>query len=97
MRPLGILLIRRWHPNHAASFGVTPKISHQHAQHALSVEPVSLGTTCPAIDQDAGGFKDIAAHATRGQQTMQPKAVSARFEATGDLTRLPCVTCLACT
>ena len=81
MRALGVLLVWRGHAHHAAHLPIATQPGGEHAQHALSVEPVCLGPACSAVHQDAGRLKHIGSDAMRRQQSMQPKPVPAGLEA----------------
>ena len=87
MRALGILLIRRRHPDHAADLPVAPEIGHQHTQQALSVEPIGLGPPRAAVDQNAGRLQHVAGDAVGHEQPVQPEAVTPGLEAAGYLDR----------
>src|SRR6478736_5569427 len=76
VRALGILLFRCWHTYHAAGLMITPEIGRKHAQHALRIEPVRLGPSGSAVDENAGGFKNMANDTMCRQQTVQPEAVT---------------------
>ncbi len=81
MRALGILLFRCRHAHHTAGLVITPEIGRKHAQHALCVEPVCFGPSGAAIDENAGGFKNMADDTMCRQQTVQPEAVTSRLKA----------------
>jgi hypothetical protein len=70
MRSLGILFVRCRHTDHAASFGIARQIGHQYAQHTLGVEAVRFGATSPAINQDAGRFKNKVIYAMPSQKSV---------------------------
>src|SRR6476619_2088898 len=72
MWSLGILLVRRRHADHAASFVVAGQISCQDTQHALGVEAVGFGATSPAIDENAGRFEHIAFYVMPDQKPSLP-------------------------
>ena len=81
MRALGILLFRCWHTYHAAGLMITPEIGRKHAQHALCIEPVGFGPSGAAVDENAGGLKNITDDTMCRQQTVQPEAVTSRLKA----------------
>ena len=60
---------------------ITPEIGRKHAQHALRIEPVRLGPSGAAVDENAGGFKNMANDTMCRQQTVQPEAVTSRLKA----------------
>src|SRR5258705_8800495 len=78
VRALGILLFRCWHTHHAAGLVITPEIGRKHAQHALRIEPVRFSPSGAAVDENAGGFKNMADDTMCRQQTVQPEAVPSR-------------------
>jgi hypothetical protein len=73
---LGILVFRRRHAYHAAALAITPKIGREHAQHAYGIEPVRLGPSGAAIDEDAGRLEHIVGDTMRRQQTVQPEPIT---------------------
>ena len=87
VQALGVLLLGRRHPHHAAGLPVAGEIGHQHAQQALGVEPVGLGPPRAAVDQDAGRLQHVAGDAVGHEQPVQPEAVPSCLEAAGHLDR----------
>src|SRR5215472_17092169 len=73
---LGILVIRRRHAYHAAALAITPKIGREHAQDAYGIEPVRLGPSGAAIDEDAGRLEHIVGDTMRRQQTVQTEPIT---------------------
>src|SRR6476620_11036950 len=73
--------VHTWHTYHAAGLMITPEIGRKHAQHALRIEPVRLGPSGSAVDENAGGFKNMANDTMCRQQTVQPEAVTSRLKA----------------
>src|ERR1019366_5000587 len=84
VRTLGILFVRCRHAHHAAGLVITPEIGRKHAQHALRIEPVRFGPSGAAVDENAGGFKNMAGDTMCRQQTVQPEAVTSRLKAADD-------------
>ena len=84
---LGILFLGRWHPYHAAALAITPEISREHAQHPYRIEPVRLGSSGTAVDEDAGGLEYIVGDAMRCKQTVQPEPVTTGLKAADNLNR----------
>ena len=78
---MAFLLLGRWHPYHAAALAITPEISREHAQHPYRIEPVRLGSSGAAVDEDAGGLEYIVGDAMRCKQTVQPEPVTTGFKA----------------
>jgi hypothetical protein len=60
---------------------ITPEIGRKHAQHAFRIEPVRFSPSGAAVDENAGGFKNMAGDAMCRQQTVQPEAVTSRLKA----------------
>jgi hypothetical protein len=89
VRALSIFLVRRGYAHHAAVLAITPEVSRKHTQHALRIEPVCLGATRAAVDEDAGRLEHVAGNAVCGQQPVQPETVTSRLKAAGhcDFTR----------
>jgi hypothetical protein len=81
VRTLGILLFRRRHAHHAAGLVITAEIGRKPAQHALRIESVRFGPSGAAVDENAGGFKNMADDTMCRQQTVQPEAVTSRLKA----------------
>jgi len=81
VRALGILLFRCWHAYHAAGLVITPEIGRKHAQHAVRIEPVRFSPSGAAVDENAGGFKNMVDDTMCRQQTVQPEAVTSRLKA----------------
>src|SRR6266446_6699157 len=81
MRTFGVLLLRRRHAYHAADLSVSGQPRREYAQHAFSVEPVSLGPTRAPVYQNAGRLEHVGSDAMRRQQSVQPKPVSPGLEA----------------
>jgi hypothetical protein len=75
-----VLLFRCRHAYHAAVL-ITPEIGRKHAQHTLRIEPVRFSPSGAAVDENAGGFKNMADDTMPHQQTVQPEAVTSRFKA----------------
>ena len=87
VRALGVLLIRCWHAHHAAGLVITPEIGRKHAQHALCIEPVGFGPSGAAVDENAGGLKNITDDTMCRQQTVQPEAVTSGLKAADNAAR----------
>ena len=66
---------------------ITPEIGRKHAQHAFRIEPVRFSPSGAAVDENAGGFKNMADDTMCRQQTMQPEAVTSRLEAADNVYR----------
>src|SRR5262249_57966831 len=66
----------RWHPSHAAALAITPEVSREPAQHPYRIEPVRLGSSGTAVDEDAGGLEYIVGDAMRCEQTVQPEPIT---------------------
>ncbi|SRR5216683_5618887 len=73
--------VHTWHAYHAAGMVITPEIGRKHAQHALRIEPVRFSPSGAAVDENAGGFKNMADDTMCRQQTVQPEAVTSRLKA----------------
>src|SRR5262249_17303307 len=59
----------------------TPEINREHAQHPYRIEPVRLGSSSTAVDEDAGGLEYIVGDAMRCKQTVQPEPVTTGLKA----------------
>jgi hypothetical protein len=59
---------------------ITPEIGRKHPQHALRIEPVRFGPSSTAVDENAGGFKNMAGDTMRRQQAVQAEAVTSRLK-----------------
>src|SRR5262249_60824817 len=73
---LGLPVFRLRHAYHAAALAITPKIGREHAQHAYGIEPVRLGSSGAAIDEDAGRLEHIVGDTMRRQQTVKPEPIT---------------------
>lgn len=78
---LGVLLLGRRHTHHAANLPVAQKVCRQYAQHAFRVAPIGFRPTGAPIDENAGRLEHMVGDAVRGQEPMEPEAVTPGLEA----------------
>src|SRR5262249_34821674 len=84
---LGLPVFRLRHAYHAAALAITPKIGREHAQHAYGIEPVRLGSSGAAIDEDASRLEHIVGDTIRRQQTVQPEPITSCLKAAHNTNR----------
>jgi hypothetical protein len=65
VRALGIFLIWRRNAYHAAALAIPPKKGGKHAEHAHRIEPISLGSSGAAVNEDAGWFEHVGVDTLR--------------------------------
>jgi hypothetical protein len=75
--PLGIFFVDRRNADLASNAAVAGKPRPQGAGHALRIEPIGLGQSAAARQQEAGGIENDCANPALIEQPRQPEAVVA--------------------